>query len=189
MQATPDNVRRQLLRRLTTLMFLFGIVAVAIPFFSSLSTTADPSVPIMSMDLADMRAAELRSVVWNGWPVYILKRSPAMLESLRQPDERLADPRSANSSQPDGMKNSYRSRSPDYLVVYLGCEIDHCPVEYRSGKDIPGNFPQGALFCSCGGSVYDLAGRVYRGMPDEKNLAVPDYSISSAGVLRLGDAE
>lgn len=189
MQAATDNARRVLLRRLTMGMFLIGIIVLAIPFTSSLKTGPDASLPIMQVDVADMRPAELRALLWNGWPVYILKRSPQMLTSLREPDARLLDPRSRASKQPDTMQNSYRSASPEYLVVYLGCESLRCPVAYKDAQDMQGDYPQGALVCTCGGSVYDFAGRVYQGMPDEKNLAVPEYAINPDGVLRLGDTD
>lgn len=170
-------------------MFLVGAVALIIPFTSSLNTGPDAALPIMEVDVGDMRTGELRSLLWNGWPVYILKRSPQMLETLRKPDKRIVDPWSRESVQPDNMKNSYRSVRPEYLVVYLGCEIRRCPVEYRAGENMLGDFPQGSLVCTCGSSAYDLAGRVYEGMPDDKNLAVPEYSFSSDGVLRLGDPD
>ena len=117
MQPAADNTKRTILRRLTMAMFLVGAVALLIPFTSSLTTGPEAGLPVMKVNVSDMRAGEFRSLVWNGWPVFILRRTPAMIGELAVPDGRIRDPRSLASQQPDAARNSYRSIKPDYMVA------------------------------------------------------------------------
>lgn len=186
MKPAEDNPRRKFLRQLTQLLFVVGVVIVAIPFF----TSNDPTRNIQTQDIyvADMKAGDTRTTRWYGKGVFILKRSPAMLESLRKPNEGLLDPWSIHSEQPDASKNAYRSVRPEFLVFYRGCEGSGFPVEYQKKAEyFLDSAPHGVLICTYGGSVYDLAGRVYKAMPEKKNLAVPVYSFPEEGVLRLGE--
>ncbi len=181
-----DNPRKRLLRRLTQWLFLTGVVILAIPFFSSDDRSATVVAPL-SINIADMQAGEWRTLVWNGWPVFILKRSPEMLEHLRAPVEELVDPWSKHSRQPDNASNVYRSVKPAFFVSYLGCSVLNCPLRYEAIDSTDRQQPPAQLVCSCNNSRYDLAGRVYSGSDDTSNLPVPEYDFPEAGILRLID--
>jgi ubiquinol-cytochrome c reductase iron-sulfur subunit len=185
MQAS-DNPRKRLFRRLTQWLSLIGIVIVAIPFFSTDDRSATPVAPL-SINIADMQEGEWRSLVWNGWPVFILKRSPEMLVHLRTPTETLIDPWSKHSRQPENASNVYRSVRPAFFVSYLGCSSLNCPLRYEAILSSDTQQPPAQLVCSCSNSRYDLAGRVYSGSDDNKNLHVPEYDFPEPGILRLTD--
>lgn len=179
-----DNPRKRLFRRLTQWLFLAGIVIVAIPFFSS-DNRSGTGVEPLSINIADMQEGEWRSLLWNGWPVFILKRSPDMLVHLRTPVEALVDPWSKHSRQPDNASNVYRSVRPAFFVSYLGCTDLNCPLRYEAIVSTDKQQPPGQLVCACGSNRYDLAGRVYSGSDENKNLQVPGYEFPEPGTLRL----
>ena len=186
MQPTEDNNRLRALRFIVQVMFLVGFVIVAIPFFSSTGDNIK-ALPVLDVPVADMREGDSRYVVWNNWPVFILKRSAGMLADLQVPNDNLLDPRSIHSQQPASAKNSYRSVTPGFFVSYLGCGDANYPVKYDPAIRHLDN-KHGVLVCwGDSGSMYDLAGRVYTGMPDKQNLAVPLYSFPEDGILRLGE--
>jgi ubiquinol-cytochrome c reductase iron-sulfur subunit len=134
-----------------------------------------------------MVGGQLLAVSWFGRTVYVLKRTPEMLDSLNQANPRLADPFSKDSDQPDGASNNYRSLKPEFLVVegvctHLGCNVGHI------GSGVVDALPNGGFQCPCHGSWYDLAGRVGRNLPAPKNLGVPAHRFIDDHTLQLGRA-
>jgi ubiquinol-cytochrome c reductase iron-sulfur subunit len=128
-------------------------------------------------------------VKWRGKPIWVVNRTQAMLDTLPSLDGQLRDPESQQSEQPDYAKNEYRSIKPLYLVLigictHLGCSPtfrpDVAPADL--GKDWKGGF-----FCPCHGSRFDLAGRVFQGVPAPLNLPVPPHRYLSATELLIGD--
>ena len=128
-------------------------------------------------------------VKWRGKPVWVVNRTQEMLDVLPTLDSQLRDPESLESEQPDYAKNEYRSIKPEYAVLigictHLGCSPtfrpDVAPADL--GKDWKGGF-----FCPCHGSRFDLAGRVFKGVPAPLNLVVPPYRYLSATELLIGD--
>ena len=45
----------------------------------------------------------------------------------------------------------------------------------------------GGYLCPCHGSTYDLAGRVFRGVPALYNLPVPPYRFVTDTTIRIGE--
>ena len=128
-------------------------------------------------------------VEWRGKPVWILKRTKEMLESLKSVEARLSDPQSKASEQPKYAENEYRSKNPDVLVLvgvctHLGCSPQEKKAEAKAemGADWGGGF-----YCPCHGSKFDLAGRVYKGSPAPTNLEVPPYTYASDSTLVIGE--
>ena len=126
---------------------------------------------------------------WRGKPVYLLRRTTDMLNGLGKLTETVADPESAQSVQPQYCKNSHRSLKEDLLVLvglctHLGCapkrRFEVAPEDL--GKDWVGGF-----FCPCHGSKFDLAGRVYKGVPAPLNLEVPPYRFESDDIIVIGE--
>jgi ubiquinol-cytochrome c reductase iron-sulfur subunit len=129
------------------------------------------------------------TVEWRGKPVWIVNRTPEMLASLTKIDSELADPMSSVNQQPDYAKNEDRSIKPEYLVVvgictHLGCSPTPKLVA-GSDSDMGSNWP-GGFFCPCHGSKFDLAGRVFKGVPAPINLEVPPYAYLSDTRLIIG---
>jgi len=185
--------RRRLLVGLTGAVGAAGVVGVAVPFVKSWNPSAKAKAagaPV-SADISQLEPGQKVIVEWRGKPVWVVRRTPEMLANLPKVDAELADPASDNAAQqPAYAKNAHRSIKPEFLVLtgictHLGCS----PVdEFELGK-IQGNPVtnwQGGFFCPCHGSKFDLAGRVYKGVPAPNNLEVPPHSYESDAVLVIG---
>jgi ubiquinol-cytochrome c reductase iron-sulfur subunit len=136
-----------------------------------------------------MEPGQLLRVAWRGKPVWILNRTPAALETLKTMDDLLSDPGSNDSIQPVSSKNPVRSIKPEIFVAvglctHLGCSPTFRPelAPQDLGKDWKGGF-----FCPCHGSRFDLAGRVYSGVPAPTNLEIPPHRYLKDTLLLIGD--
>lgn len=169
-----------------------GVVAAAVPFVTSFmpSERAKAAGAPVEADISGMAPGEMRSFEWQGRPVWILNRTPQMLQSIRKADSEVADPKSLRTAYPTPAyaRNEYRSIKPEYFVAvgictHLGCN----PI----GPFAPGaNSALGAdpgFVCPCHGSTFDLAGRVYKNKPAPDNLQVPAHKYLSANVVLIGD--
>lgn len=147
----------------------------------------------VEVDIAGMAPGEMRTVEWRGKPVWILKRSPEMLQSLEKTAGNLADPnseRNPNELTPEYARNAHRSIKPDLLVAvgicsHLGCS----PVtKFQPGPQpsLPDDW-QGGFLCPCHGSFFDLAGRVYKNVPAPDNLEVPPHTYLTDTRLLIGE--
>ncbi len=126
---------------------------------------------------------------WRGKPVWVIRRTQEMLESLKKAAGNLTDPASKSSQQPAYAKNEYRSLKPDVMVMegvctHLGCSPQMKPADAKAemGAEWAGGF-----YCACHGSKFDLAGRVFRGAPAPTNLVVPPYTFLSDSTLLIGE--
>jgi ubiquinol-cytochrome c reductase iron-sulfur subunit len=187
-----DKGRRRFLTAATTGVGLVGGAFAATPFILSMapSERAKAAGAPVEIDISKLEAGQMIREEWRGMPVWVLNRTQDMLDRLPKIEEWLADPESANSSQPEFAINEWRSLKPEILVLvgictHLGC----APVENFAigpgsglGDDWPGGF-----FCPCHGSKFDLAGRVYKGVPAPDNLAVPPYRFLSDTVILVGE--
>lgn len=145
------------------------MTATAVPFVASMapSERARALGAPVELDLKDFAPGELRTVAWRGKPVFVLRRSPEMLDVLQSHDDLLADPRSTKSEQPAYARNVDRSVKPEFLVMvglctHLGCIPTFRPIP--GAADLGSNWP-GGFFCPCHGSKFDLAGRVFKNAP------------------------
>ncbi len=187
-----DKGRRRFLTAVTSGAGLVGGVFAATPFVLSMtpSERAKAAGAPVEIDISKLEPGQLIREEWRGKPVWIVSRTKEMLERLSTLDERLADPNSQRSVQPDYAKNEFRSRRPEILVLvgictHLGCApVDNFAVGPDSGlgDDWPGGF-----FCPCHGSKFDLAGRVYKNVPAPDNLVVPPYKFVSDTLILVGE--
>jgi len=186
-----DKTRRNLVVATSVVGGAAG-VGVAVPFAASMwpSERARAAGAPVEFDLSRIAPGELNVVEWRGKPVWVLKRTKEMLESLKTVEPRLSDPQSKASEQPKYAENEYRSKNPDVLVLvgvctHLGCSPQSKPAEDKAemGADWPGGF-----YCPCHGSKFDLAGRVFKGSPAPINLEVPPYTMAD-GKLVIGEDE
>jgi ubiquinol-cytochrome c reductase iron-sulfur subunit len=186
----PDTRRRELLRATTSLVGGAGLLAAAYPFVASLEPSERAKAlggPVV-VDVSTLAAGELRTVAWRGKPVWLMRRTDAMVHALQQPDPLLADPLSARSEQPASCANATRSERPDLFVAvgvctHLGCSPNlHLDDDALNAElHAPGGF-----ICPCHGSVFDLAGRVVKNVPAPRNLEIPDYRSTGKSTLRIG---
>ena len=185
-----DETRRELLLAATGVMGAAGLVAAAVPFVASLapSEAARAAGGPVEVDVATLAPGELRTIAWRGKPVWLMRRTEAMVRALQAADSQLADPLSRRSIQPAACANATRSQRPDLFVAvgvctHLGCSprlvLDDPAL--RAELHAPGGF-----YCPCHGSRFDLAGRVVKNVPAPTNLDIPDYRFTSATALRIG---
>ncbi len=186
-----DLKRRKFLLRATTAVGAFGAVAAGIPFVSSMLPSAKARAlggPV-KIKIGEMKSGDQLTVMWRGRPIWIIRRSKEMLKTLPNLSDQLRDPDSQVQQQPQYAKNEYRSIKPEYLVLVGICTHLGCAPTYR--PDPKGVDPewQGGFFCSCHGSKFDLAGRVYKGVPAPVNLEVPPYVFLDGDEILIGTDE
>jgi ubiquinol-cytochrome c reductase iron-sulfur subunit len=168
-------------------------IGAAVPFVWSMwpsERTRAAGAPV-SINTTNLAPGELAVVEWRGKPVWVLRRSKEMIESLKADEARLSDPQSRASEQPKYAENEFRSAKPDLLVLvgvctHLGCSPQEKPASAKAemGADWPGGF-----YCPCHGSKFDFAGRVFKGSPAPTNLTVPPYTVLADGTVVIGEDE
>ncbi|WP_257284916.1 ubiquinol-cytochrome c reductase iron-sulfur subunit [Endozoicomonas sp. SESOKO1] len=185
--------RRRFLVAATSVVGAAGAVGVATPFLKSWNPSAKAKAAGAPVKVNINKLEPGQQVVyeWRGKPVFVLRRTKDMLNELPSQDGRLRDPESASSEQPEYATNLYRSRTEDVLVLvglctHLGCSPKYLP-EVKP-MEFDANW-KGGYFCPCHGSRFDLAGRVYKGVPAPTNLVVPPYSFEGDDILIIGKDE
>ncbi|KVG29932.1 ubiquinol-cytochrome c reductase iron-sulfur subunit [Burkholderia diffusa] len=194
----PDIKRRRWLIATSVASGIGGIAAV-IPFVDSMTPPANAlaaGAPV-KVDIDRLSEGAMLTVAWRGKPVFIVNRSPTMLESVLKATPLVADPDSRQAFSmplPVYCQNTFRSRADhrNILVVVGVCTHLGCTPTPRfqpgAQPNLPDNWPGGFL-CPCHGSTYDLAGRVFRDKPAPQNLDVPRYMFLSATELLIGQDE
>lgn len=167
-------------------------VATLVPFVASLSPSerAKAAGAPVEADISKLGPGQMMTVEWRGKPVWIIRRTKEMLDSLKVTDALVSDPKSDKHMQPEYAKNEYRSIKPEFLVAvgictHLGCS----PTEkFKTGAEsgIDPNWP-GGFICPCHGSTFDLAGRVYKSKPAPENLEVPPHKYLADTKILIGD--
>jgi ubiquinol-cytochrome c reductase iron-sulfur subunit len=121
----------------------------------------------------------------------VVKRTPEMLGTLAGLEGQLRDPASQESEQPEYAQNEVRSIKPEILVLIGICTHLGCSPTYRpdvAPADLGADW-QGGFFCPCHGSTFDIAGRVYAGVPAPTNLPVPPHRYLSDTEIMIGEDE
>jgi ubiquinol-cytochrome c reductase iron-sulfur subunit len=187
-----NKQRRYFLIGATSVVGALGVVGAAVPFVKSWNPSAKAralGAPV-TVDFSRLNPGELLGPIpaWRGQPVFILYRTPANLEQLPKLNSSRADPNSERDMQPAYAKNEWRSRRPEFgvyvgLCTHLGCSPKYFPLVTAEPWDA--NW-EGGFFCPCHGSMFDLAGRVRRGLPAPDNLRVPPHSFVGDKVVVIG---
>jgi ubiquinol-cytochrome c reductase iron-sulfur subunit len=167
-------------------------VAAAVPFVASLTPSERAKAagaPVVA-DISKLAPGEMMTVEWRGKPVWIIRRDKSMLDSLKKDVAMLLDPKSDRDQQPAYAKNEWRSIKPEYMVVvgictHLGCSPSEKFV-MGAASGIQADWPGGFL-CPCHGSKFDLAGRVFTGVPAPSNLEVPPYKFLTDTSIVIGE--
>ena len=195
-QTLPTNDSRRTALALTAAAGVIGSAAVALPFILSFqpSERAKAAGAPVEVDIGDLKPGELRRVEWRGKPVWVLRRTPEMLATLKSTTPKLADPDSKRKDYPTPTwaQNEHRSLKPELLVVvgicsHLGCSPSD---KFAAGPQpsLPDDWPGGWL-CPCHGSTFDYSGRVYKNMPALDNLEVPPYKYLTDTRLLIGESD
>ena len=183
--------RRRFLTAATTVVGAVGVGFVLVPFVSSMQPSAKAraaGAPVRA-DISKLESGQMIRVKWRGKPVWMVKRTEEMLETLPTLDGDLRDPESLQPMQPDYAQNGYRSIKPELLVTVGICTHLGCSPTYRpdvAPADLGPDW-KGGFFCPCHGSTFDLAGRVYKGVPAPLNLEVPPHRYLSDNEIMIGE--
>lgn len=188
---TVDTSKRRTLTLATSAVAAVGTGFVAVPFVASWapSERAKTAGAPVEIDISKLDEGRLLTVEWRGKPVWIVKRSGKTLEDLKTLDDSLSDAASEKDQQPEYAKNAARSRKPEILVLVGICTHLGCSPTFRpdlGAADLGADW-LGGFFCPCHGSKFDLAGRVYSGVPAPTNLEVPPHYYVSDNVILVGE--
>jgi len=165
-------------------------VGVAVPFLSywNPSAKAKAAGAPVEIDLSKIAPGQRITVQWRGKPVWIVRRTPEALENLKKLNSTVLDPDSNSSAQPEYAKNPTRSINDEYFVTISLCTHLGCIPSYRpelAPEDLGADW-LGGFYCPCHGSKFDLAGRVYPGVPAPTNLEIPDHAFVNENKLVVG---
>ena len=183
--------RRRFLIGATSVVGGVGVVGAAVPFVASWnpSAKAEAAGAPVTVNVDKIEPGQQVTVEWRGKPVWIIRRTEAMLENIEKLTPKLKDPESsAASQQPAYITGPHRSVKPEFAVLVGICTHLGCVPTYRpevAPADL-GDEWLGGLFCPCHGSKFDLSGRVYSGMPAPLNLEVPPYRYDSESTMTIG---
>jgi ubiquinol-cytochrome c reductase iron-sulfur subunit len=184
-----DEERRCFLRRATATVGGIGLAATSIPFISYWLPSEDIEAaggPI-EVDLKPLQPAQQLTVIWRGKPIWVIRRTPAMLDSLSKLNNLLRDPFSEVDQQPAYAQNLARAIKPEYFVAIGICTHLGCIPTYRPDPGSVSPNWLGGFYCPCHASMYDLAGRVYKGVPAPKNLEIPPYGYINDDLIIIGE--
>ena len=189
-----DQGKRRFLLTATGVAGGIATVAAAVPFVASMlpSERAKAAGAPVEADISMLAPGEKVTVEWRGQPVWIVRRTPEMLDSIKGSADKVADPKSERNPgelTPAYARNEFRSIKPEVFVAvgicsHLGCSPQD---KFKAGAEaFEGNW-KGGFYCPCHGSLFDLAGRVYKNKPAPDNLKVPPYKFLSDTRILIGE--
>ncbi|MDX1676783.1 ubiquinol-cytochrome c reductase iron-sulfur subunit [Arsukibacterium sp.] len=190
--APVDHGRRRFLTIATSVVGGVGAVGVAVPFIASWnpSERAKQAGAAVTADISKLEPGQLIRVEWRGKPVWIVKRTDETLQQLAETENRLRDPGSEIQQQPAYAQNQHRSIKPEIFVAvgictHLGCSPTYLPNDFSA--QVEGI--RAGFFCPCHGSKFDMAGRVFQGVPAPTNLVVPPHMFIDDNTIMIGEDE
>ena len=186
----PDQGRRKVLIGLTAGFAAAGVAFAATPFVTTWNPSARAKAigSAVKVDVSKMMIGQQIQVSWRKQPILIIRHSPSALSSLTSVISKLADPNSDSIDEPYKNLNVTRSLSSEYSVLsgvctHLGCSPKYYPEVEPKPWD---SSWEGGFFCPCHGSMFDLVGRVYKGVPAPTNLTVPPHFFAGS-ILTIGE--
>ncbi|MFY8300545.1 ubiquinol-cytochrome c reductase iron-sulfur subunit [Pseudoalteromonas sp. SS15] len=190
--APVDNSRRRFLTIATSVVGGVGAAGAAVPFIASWnpSERAKSAGAPVEVDISKLEPGQLIRVEWRGKPVWVINRTPKMLEQMKAHEDQLRDPQSEEPQQLDSAKNEYRSKRPEIFVAVGICTHLGCSPSFFNGGF--GEFVEGTesgFFCPCHGSKFDMAGRVFQAVPAPLNLEIPPYTFIDDTTILVGEEE
>ena len=187
---TPDEGRRKVLIGLTAGFAAAGVAFAATPFITTWNPSARAKAigSAVKVDVSKMMIGQQIQVSWRKQPILIVRHSESVLLGLNAVVSKLADPNSDSIDEPYKNINSTRSLSSEFSVLsgvctHLGCSPKYYPEVEPKPWD---SSWAGGFFCPCHGSMFDLVGRVYKGVPAPTNLTVPPHFFEGS-ILTIGE--
>ncbi len=192
MSTDVDAGRRRFLTASVAVVGGVATVGTAVPFVAAWqpSERARAIGAPVEVDISKIEPGQMLTQKWRGKPVWIVSRTPEILQALPGIDDRLRDPKSTQNQQPGYAKNEHRSIKPEIIVLIGICTHLGCSPTYvkQDGAPLGAGWP-GGFFCPCHGSMFDYAGRVYAGVPAPTNLVVPPHKYLSDTRILIGAGE
>jgi ubiquinol-cytochrome c reductase iron-sulfur subunit len=186
-----DLRKRRFLTAATSVVGAVGVGFALVPFIASMQPSAKARAlgAPAEADISKLEPGQMLRVKWRGQPVWVVYRTPENLKDLASLVPELLDPDSVAPQQPPYCKNPHRSRKPEIFVAVGICTHLGCSPTFRpevAPADL-GAAWKGGFFCPCHGSRFDLAGRVYKGVPAPTNLVIPPHRFLSDTLILVGD--
>ncbi|MBY5922453.1 ubiquinol-cytochrome c reductase iron-sulfur subunit [Ferrimonas balearica] len=187
--APVDTGRRRFLTVATAVVGGAGAAAVAVPFIKSWNPSAKAKAagaPV-EVNISKLEPGQMLRVEWRGKPVWIVRRTDKVLANLDTLASQLRDPDSDEPQQPEYAKNAYRSIKDEYFIAvglctHLGCSPTYLPSSFE--QQVEG--VESGFFCPCHGSKFDMAGRVFAGVPAPLNLVIPPHTYVDESTVMIG---
>lgn len=182
--------RRRFLIGATSVVGGVGAVGAAVPFVASWNPSAKAKAagaPVTA-NISKIAPGQQMTVEWRGKPVWIVRRTQEMIDSIEKLNDKVLDPESLEPQQPEYITGIYRASRPEFAVLVGICTHLGCSPQYRpevEAADLGADW-LGGFFCPCHGSKFDLSGRVYKGVPAPLNLEVPPYKYIDDNNLIIG---
>lgn len=185
-----NTARRRVLVGLTSVVGACGAAGAAVPFIKSWNPSAKAKAagaPVQ-VDVSKLEMGQRMIVEWRGKPVWIVRRSQEVLDGLEKIASETRDPNSIEPQQPSYASNAHRSIKPEYLILLGLCTHLGCSPLFRPEVEAAdlGSPWMGGFFCPCHGSKFDMAGRVFKGVPAPTNLEIPPHHYLSDNVIVIG---
>ena len=186
-----NHSRRRFLTGATCVVGGAGVVGAAVPFVASWTPSAKAKAagaPV-KVNISKLEPGGRLVVEWRGKPIYVVRRTAEVLDNLGKVEDQLRDPSSQVSKQPGYVDPKNRAYKDEFLVLIGLCTHLGCAPMYRpevGAQDLGGDKWLGGFFCPCHGSKFDLAGRVFQGVPAPSNLEVPPHSFETDDILVIG---
>ena len=183
--------RRRFLTLATAGAGAVATAGVAVPFLASFSPSekAKAAGAPVELDISKVEAGQMMTAEWQGKPIWVLNRTEAQQKEVPALNGEMADPTSEVEHQPEYCKNELRSIKPNIFVAIGICTHLGCSPTYRpdlAPADLGASW-KGGFFCPCHGSKFDLAGRVYKGVPAPTNLVIPPYKYLPDATILVGE--
>lgn len=186
-----DPGRRRVLALATGGVGAGGVGAVLWPFLASLKPSERAKAlgaPVIA-DISRIEAGQKVTYAWRGKPVWVVRRTPEMVEGLEKIVGDLRDPESLQPQQPSYITGHARALKPEWLVMIGSCTHLGCSPTFRPDHPAPEIAAdwRGGFYCPCHGSKFDLSGRVYKGVPAPTNLVVPPHRYENDTTIVIGE--
>ncbi len=169
-----------------------GALAALVPFLSSMlpSERAKAAGAPVEVEIGNLEPGQMMTIEWRGKPVWIIRRTKEMLESLPKLADAVADPKSEKKMQPDYCTNESRSIKPEIMIAVGICTHLGCSPSSKFKKGAEEGMDAawlGGFLCPCHGSTFDFAGRVFKSKPAPDNLEVPPHMYLSETRILIGE--
>lgn len=189
--AVADPGRRRVLTLATSGVGAIGVGAVLWPFLASMKPSERAralGAPVIA-DVSQLEAGQKVTYPWRGKPVWVVRRTPEMIESLERVAGDLRDPESEQPQQPSYVSGHARAIKPELLVMIGSCTHLGCSPTFRPDYPAPEIAAdwQGGFYCPCHGSKFDVSGRVYKGVPAPTNMVIPPHRYENDTTIVIGE--